>query len=199
MSTARRPADASRPARRPPTLRRRTRSAGGPTSSRGELGSLPIIVGLIIIAIVFQSQNDRFLTAGNFVNLIVQTAAVRDRSPWASSSCCCWARSTSRSATCPASAACIAALLLTPDGNECADRRRDRRRAAAPALAIGTLPRAADHEGRRPVVRRHARRPARLERRRAAADRQPRHRDPPGRLHHRPRQRLPVRRARRGC
>jgi D-xylose transport system permease protein len=40
----------------------------------GELGSLPIIVGLIIIALVFQTQNDRFLTAGNFVNLIVQTA-----------------------------------------------------------------------------------------------------------------------------
>jgi D-xylose transport system permease protein len=40
----------------------------------GELGSLPIVVGLILIAIVFQSQNDRFLTAGNFVNLIVQTA-----------------------------------------------------------------------------------------------------------------------------
>jgi D-xylose transport system permease protein len=41
----------------------------------GELGSLPIIIGLILIAIVFQSQNDRFLTAGNFVNLIVQSAA----------------------------------------------------------------------------------------------------------------------------
>jgi D-xylose transport system permease protein len=40
----------------------------------GELGSLPIVVGLIIIAIVFQTQNDRFLTAGNFVNLLVQTA-----------------------------------------------------------------------------------------------------------------------------
>jgi D-xylose transport system permease protein len=40
----------------------------------GELGSLPIIVGLIVIAIVFQVQNDRFLTASNFVNLIVQTA-----------------------------------------------------------------------------------------------------------------------------
>ena len=40
----------------------------------GDLGSLPIVVGLIIIAIVFQTQNDRFLTAGNFVNLIVQTA-----------------------------------------------------------------------------------------------------------------------------
>jgi D-xylose transport system permease protein len=41
----------------------------------GELGSLPIIVGLVIIAIVFQIQNDRFLTAGNFVNLMVQGAA----------------------------------------------------------------------------------------------------------------------------
>ena len=40
----------------------------------GELGSLPIVLGLIIIAVVFQTQNDRFLTAGNFVNLIVQTA-----------------------------------------------------------------------------------------------------------------------------
>jgi D-xylose transport system permease protein len=42
---------------------------------QGELGSLPIIVGLIVIAIVFQSQNSNFLTAGNFVNLIVQSAA----------------------------------------------------------------------------------------------------------------------------
>jgi D-xylose transport system permease protein len=40
----------------------------------GDLGSLPIVVGLVIIAIVFQIQNDRFLTSGNFVNLIVQTA-----------------------------------------------------------------------------------------------------------------------------
>jgi len=40
----------------------------------GDLGSLPILVGLIIIAVVFQTQNDRFLTAGNFVNLLVQTA-----------------------------------------------------------------------------------------------------------------------------
>ena len=40
----------------------------------GELGSLPIIVGLFIIAVVFQVQNDRFLTAGNFVNLMVQGA-----------------------------------------------------------------------------------------------------------------------------
>jgi D-xylose transport system permease protein len=42
----------------------------------GELGSMPIVLGLIIIAIVFQSQNTQFLTAGNFVNLIVQMAAI---------------------------------------------------------------------------------------------------------------------------
>jgi D-xylose transport system permease protein len=42
----------------------------------GELGSLPIIIGLIIIALVFQTQNNRFLTAGNFVNLIVQAAPI---------------------------------------------------------------------------------------------------------------------------
>ena len=41
----------------------------------GDLGSLPIIVGLVIIAIVFQVQNSNFLTSGNFVNLIVQSAA----------------------------------------------------------------------------------------------------------------------------
>ena len=42
----------------------------------GELGSLPIIIGLVLICIVFQTQNDRFLTSGNFVNLIVQMAAI---------------------------------------------------------------------------------------------------------------------------
>jgi D-xylose transport system permease protein len=41
----------------------------------GDLGILPILIGMIIIAIVFQTQNDRFLTSGNFVNLIVQAAA----------------------------------------------------------------------------------------------------------------------------
>ncbi|WP_354702163.1 Xylose transport system permease protein XylH [Paraconexibacter sp. AEG42_29] len=41
----------------------------------GELGSLPIFIGMLIICIVFQSQNDQFLTSGNFVNLILQSAA----------------------------------------------------------------------------------------------------------------------------
>src|ERR1700712_63352 len=42
----------------------------------GDLGSLPIVVGLLIIAVVFQSQNSNFLTAGNFLNLIVQAAGI---------------------------------------------------------------------------------------------------------------------------
>jgi D-xylose transport system permease protein len=42
----------------------------------GELGALPIIIGIVVIAIYFQSRNDQFLTANNFVNLIAQMAAV---------------------------------------------------------------------------------------------------------------------------
>ncbi len=42
----------------------------------GDLGALPIILGLIVIAIIFQSQNENFLTARNFVNLIVQMAGI---------------------------------------------------------------------------------------------------------------------------
>ncbi len=42
----------------------------------GDVGSLPIIVGLIIIAIIFQSLNENYLTSRNFVNLIVQMAGI---------------------------------------------------------------------------------------------------------------------------
>lgn len=40
----------------------------------GEIGSWPTILGLVVIALIFQSQNQNFLTARNFVNLIVQMA-----------------------------------------------------------------------------------------------------------------------------
>src|SRR3954468_20615312 len=40
----------------------------------GDLGSLPIIVGMIIIALIFQRANSNFLTPRNFVNLILQMA-----------------------------------------------------------------------------------------------------------------------------
>jgi len=38
----------------------------------GDLGILPILVGIIVIGIYFQARNSNFLTAGNFVNLIAQ-------------------------------------------------------------------------------------------------------------------------------
>lgn len=38
----------------------------------GDLGTLPIVVGLVLITIIFTSLNERFLSAVNFVNLITQ-------------------------------------------------------------------------------------------------------------------------------
>jgi D-xylose transport system permease protein len=42
----------------------------------GELGVLPVVVGLIAIAIIFQIANSNFLTARNLSNLVLQIAAV---------------------------------------------------------------------------------------------------------------------------
>lgn len=42
----------------------------------GELGAAPVIVGLLLIAVVFQSMNDRFLSPQNLSNLTVQIAAI---------------------------------------------------------------------------------------------------------------------------
>ena len=40
----------------------------------GETGILPVIGGLLLVSILFQSLNNHFLTAGNLVNLLVQAA-----------------------------------------------------------------------------------------------------------------------------
>ncbi|MGH7161176.1 MAG: sugar ABC transporter permease, partial [Acetobacteraceae bacterium] len=40
----------------------------------GQSGVLPVLLGAILIAIIFQSQNAKFLSAGNLVNLMVQGA-----------------------------------------------------------------------------------------------------------------------------
>src|SRR5918911_3455838 len=50
------------------TLRRRV--------SQGELGSLPVIIGLIVIWAIFESQNQNFLTPRNLTNLVLQIAAM---------------------------------------------------------------------------------------------------------------------------
>jgi len=42
----------------------------------GDLGSIPIILGLIAIVIIFQTQNQHYLTPRNFVNLIAQMAGI---------------------------------------------------------------------------------------------------------------------------
>src|SRR5436305_2498523 len=42
----------------------------------GDAGALPVIAGLILISILFQSLNSKFLTAGNLVNLLIQSAAI---------------------------------------------------------------------------------------------------------------------------
>ncbi len=42
----------------------------------GELGSLPIVVGLIVIFITFGLLNDTFLTERNFTNLMLQVAPI---------------------------------------------------------------------------------------------------------------------------
>jgi D-xylose transport system permease protein len=42
----------------------------------GELGSLPIIVGLVVIAIVFGTLDDTFFVERNFTNLLLQMAAI---------------------------------------------------------------------------------------------------------------------------
>ncbi|MDQ6772243.1 MAG: ABC transporter permease [Candidatus Dormibacteraeota bacterium] len=42
----------------------------------GDFGPLPIVFGLVVISIVFQSLNSNFLTAQNVVNLLVQGAGI---------------------------------------------------------------------------------------------------------------------------
>ena len=42
----------------------------------GDLGSWPIFLGLIVIVVIFQTQNENYLTPRNFVNLFVQMAGI---------------------------------------------------------------------------------------------------------------------------
>ena len=42
----------------------------------GDVGVMPVVLGLCVIVAFFYSQNENFLTAGNFTNLMVQMAGV---------------------------------------------------------------------------------------------------------------------------
>ena len=73
---------------RPDRPRRTRRPTCSPTTSAttlrivgrrvryGESGALPVIVGLIVIVIIFQVKNSLFLSAGNLVNLMAQSAFI---------------------------------------------------------------------------------------------------------------------------
>ncbi|MFL5798968.1 MAG: sugar ABC transporter permease [Actinomycetota bacterium] len=42
----------------------------------GETGVLPVVAGILVVSILFQSLNSRFLTVGNLVDLLVQAAVI---------------------------------------------------------------------------------------------------------------------------
>ena len=42
----------------------------------GDIGSLPVILGLVAITVIFQAQNSNFLSAQNITNLILQLASI---------------------------------------------------------------------------------------------------------------------------
>ena len=44
--------------------------------AQGDLGSLPIVAGLVVVWAYFQYSNSNFLTPGNLTNLMLQIAAV---------------------------------------------------------------------------------------------------------------------------
>lgn len=44
--------------------------------SSGDIGSLPVVLGLVVITIIFQAQNSNFLSAQNLTNLILQLASI---------------------------------------------------------------------------------------------------------------------------
>src|SRR4051812_37466205 len=42
----------------------------------GDMGSLPAILGLIVLFVIFSSLNDKFLTTYNMANLVVQAGSI---------------------------------------------------------------------------------------------------------------------------
>jgi D-xylose transport system permease protein len=60
----------------PTGLERPTRGEVVRRFVQGDLASLRVILGLALIWIIFQSQNDRFLTAINLTNLMLQITAI---------------------------------------------------------------------------------------------------------------------------
>ena len=75
-TTTREPAQDVRNTRKPVISPQGLRLAIQRRITQGDLGPWPVLVGLALIWILFQSQNDRFLTARNLSNLILQIGVV---------------------------------------------------------------------------------------------------------------------------
>ena len=113
----------------------------------GEVGSLPIIVGLLLITIFFQTEEQQLPHRRQLRQPDRPACADGDDRVRASCSCCCSARSTSRSATSAASRAWssrssrrrtldgAAGLARDPDRGR--RRRRDRSRQGSFVAFIG--------------------------------------------------------------
>ena len=63
-----------RPSSSPARSRSTCRAIWTSGSRAARPASCPVVAGLLLVSILFQSQNDHFLTAGNLVNLLVQAA-----------------------------------------------------------------------------------------------------------------------------
>jgi hypothetical protein len=121
----------------------------------GELGSLPIAVGLVLVGVIFQSLNSNFLTANNLVNLMVQGAAMATMAMGMVFVLLIGEIDLSIGYV-SGVVGVLTALMLTPDGS--VDRR---------------TPWAANHKTKDPVLRGNPRRAVGLERRCTAAYREP--------------------------
>ncbi len=53
---------------------RESMTAGWQRIKGGDTGILPVLAGLVLVSILFQTQNENFLTVANLVNLLVQAA-----------------------------------------------------------------------------------------------------------------------------
>ncbi len=67
---------AARPAAEGASVVARTRAETVRRFVQGDLASLRVVIGLAVIWVIFQSQNDRFLSAENLTNLMLQITAV---------------------------------------------------------------------------------------------------------------------------
>ena len=120
----------------------------------GELGSLPIIVGLVVIGLVFGTLDDTFFTERNFTNLLLQMAPIATIAIGVVFVLLIGEIDLSV-AFVSAVGGVTMTLLLRPDESGLAlvgrrRRRADRDHLDRPAAGAG------DHQGGGAVVRRHA-------------------------------------------